>query len=78
MKKHRTKKLSQRKKNKKTLKKLNCHEVLYKNLDWASEAAAYFGFSPLHFPEVTKSDRAKAMVVEKEEREMAPPAISHF
>lgn len=48
----------------------NCHEILYKNLDWASETAAYFGFSPYHFPEITKDDRGKAAEVEKEEREL--------
>jgi histidyl-tRNA synthetase len=43
------------------------HKILYKNLDWAAETAAYFGFSPFHFPEILKGDRNKAAAIEKGE-----------
>lgn len=71
MKKHQTKKLPQHKKNKKTPSKLNRHKVLYKNMDWATETAAYFGFCPFCLPEITKEDKNKASAVERDERDMA-------
>ncbi|MBI2474531.1 MAG: hypothetical protein HYV68_02405 [Candidatus Taylorbacteria bacterium] len=45
------------------------HEILYRNLDWAAETAAYYGFSPSNFPDVTKTDREKAAEVQKEDRD---------
>lgn len=65
-----TRKQKAKKVSSKKPKKL-AHEILYKNLDWATETAAYYGFSPYHLPEVTKGDRQQAEKTEKEEREDA-------
>src|SRR3989338_245301 len=73
MKKSKAKKASPKKNKKpksKAMKGLT-HEILYKNLDWATETAAYYGFCPYHLPEVTKEDRKNAERVEKEEGESA-------
>lgn len=69
-------KMKRKKKNKKTKrvsrptkskKKPFHHEILYKHIDWATEIAAYYGFSPYHIPEITKDDHKRAEKVEKEE-----------
>lgn len=49
----------------------NIRKILYKNMDWATETAAYFGFCPFCPPEITKEDKNKASAVEKEERNAA-------
>ena len=57
---------------------LQHHEVLYKNMDWAAETAAYYGFSPLSFPETTKIDREKARQVEKNDKETEKNYLPFF
>src|SRR3989344_3224548 len=65
-----TRKQKAKKVSSKKPKKL-AHEILYKNLEWATETAAYYGFSPYHLPEVTKGARQQAEKTEKDEREDA-------
>ncbi len=69
MKKIKPKKIARKKQKRAVIKKGLCHEILYKNMDWAAETAAYFGFNPLHFPEIIKDDKDKALAVAKEDRE---------
>jgi len=47
-------------------------------MDWAAETAAYYGFSPLSFPETTKIDREKARQVEKNDKETEKNYLPFF
>ncbi len=54
------------------------HEILYKNIDWATETATYFGFAPFMVPEVTALDKTKAVKIEKEEKDSGHGNLPFF
>lgn len=54
------------------------HEILYKNIDWATETATYFGFAPFTSPEVTHDDKTKALKIEKEEKDSGHGNLPFF
>jgi histidyl-tRNA synthetase len=67
-------------KNKKTKRKIEGkkNEVLFKNVDEATEISTYYGFYPVESPEVKKIDKETSQKIIKDEKDPFPGNVDGF